>query len=223
MKHIVITLLILIAAPLAQAQKATVLKVKNQQAIVQFPPGSPPYAGQTLDISSGGGGDKKRSVGPRDNIIGVSGLLSSISNSLNSQDILTFNISGYYGWNTGQYEYGPVASFGYTNVDPRSDRTIRAGGFLDYNLVHNAPGVDWVYGVGTLATLGQKSVSITGGHEASETLMGLFVGGFAKWFPLGNSVALRGDLGYDFERVAPSGASYNRSGFLARGGLWVYF
>src|SRR5687768_15285827 len=94
MKHLLIALLVFSSGSICFAQQAKVVKVKGQQAIVQFPKGTEPYAGQMIEVGGGGGGASSDGGGDtgggssggggggsRKNLLGVSGELSMLSQS----------------------------------------------------------------------------------------------------------------------------------------------
>lgn len=228
MKHLLVALLVFGSVSSAFAQQAKVIKVKGNQAIVQFPKNSPPSVGQTIDLSggsressrSGGGG----STGPRNNSIGVSAVIASLSTSNNvrgsaSTSVTTIEIAGRYGWNAETMEYGPLGSVSRISTDGGSATTIKVGGFFDYNLVPNTTAVDMVYGLGAEASIGQSSPS----QGDSASTMGFAGGGFLKWFLLGTSTAFRGDLQFFYERSSAGDVISSTSGPLAKVGFQVYF
>jgi hypothetical protein len=192
----------------AEAQEARVIKVQGKKAIVQFDDGYKPKVGEILGGEggdSGGGG----SSGGRDTILGGSAEFSSLAVR--------------YGWNAVDMEYGPIGSFSYATASSSSSRAIGVGGFFDYNLVPNKVGNDMVYGLGAMGTY-VTTTTTTGSVESNSSTMKFELGGQVKWFALGNSVAIRGDGVYSYEQITPaSGTSTTRSGFVMRGGLYVYF
>ncbi len=207
-------------------QQATVKKVQGRKAIVEFPPDAKPYVGQTLDMG-GGGGDGGASAsggggsgGSRDKTIGFGGEFSSLSTDGNS--VTTIALSGRYGWNYGSYEFGPVAEFSSLSSTGSSRTTFGGGGFFDYNLVPNIAGAEFVYGAGAEGTYSMVSTD-NNGNSGSESVMGIFAGGFLKWFALGNSVAIRGDGGFSMDNHSSESRSYSASGFVIKGMLQVYF
>jgi hypothetical protein len=213
----------------AEAQQAKVIKVQGRKAIVQFPDDARPRAGQMIDLSGGGavsmaGGDSSvRSTGARGMIVGGSAELSSLTPSGSSTSVTRFGVEGRYGWNTGIMEYGGLATVAYTSTTGSSSRTLSAGGFFDYNLVPNTPGTEIVYGGAVLARFGSIG-STAGSAEVTGTVMDLELGGQLKWFPLGTSVAVRGDLLYRIESVSDTvKASAAGGGIVAKGGFYIYF
>jgi hypothetical protein len=210
----------------AQAQTAKVVKVSGKKAIVQFPDDARPKVGQTIDLSGGGGSSDMGSSGggSRDTIIGGSASISSLSTTVgsNSSSRTDFSVSAQYGWNSGVMEYGPIAALTYSSSSGTSSRVLAAGGFFDYNFVPNTSGHDLVYGLGAQGLFGSASTSV-GSAEVSATQMTFQGGGQLKWFPLGNTVAIRGDAVYRYTSSSSNGSSTNTSGIVIQGGFYIYF
>lgn len=221
---------VLVSPNLASAQTAKVIKVQGRKAIVQFPDEARPRVGQTIDLGGpvsidGSSSSRSTSVntGDRGTIIGGSTELSSLSVSGDSSSTTTLTFDGRYGWNEGIMEYGAVGGLTYFSTSATSRRRLDAGGFFDYNLVPNTPGTEIVYGGMALAKFGHIS-STTGTTERTGTVLTLEVGGQLKWFPLGNSVAVRGDVLYRMESVADTVKSFTTgSGLVAKAGFYIYF
>jgi hypothetical protein len=208
----------------AEAQEARVIKVQGKKAIVQFDDGYKPKVGEIL----GGGGEESgggsgASSGGRDTIIGGSGDFSSLSTTPGGASTTRLSLSPRYGWNAVDMEYGLLGEFTYQSSTGSSSRSIGIGGFFDYNLVPNKVGNDMVYGLGALGSYVTTATTV-GSLETNSSSMKLEVGGQVKWFALGNSVAIRGDGVYSYIQNTPaSGSSTTQSGFVVRGGLYVYF
>lgn len=213
-------------AHFAQAQQAKVIKVKGQQAIVQFPQGVLPTVGQTFDLSGGasGGGTLEGAPvrsGTRDHLIGLSTNLSFLSSSAGGSTS-TFNFIGKYGWNMQTIEFGPIATISYVSQTNQTDRTLGAGGFFDFNFVPNVSGQSFIYGVGAEATYSQFVRTLPPG-DTSTPILDLIVGGNAKWFGLSDHFALRGDAGLNMQRSSPATGTTTLTGLIIRGGIAVYF
>lgn len=208
----------------ANAQTAKVVKVSGKKAIVQFPDDARPKVGQTIDLSGGGDGGDTGGVssGSRETIIGGSASISNLSQSQSSSSTTSLQISGTYGWNTGTMEYGPLAVLTYSTTTGSSARLLAAGGFFDYNFVPNTPGNDLVYGLGVEGFFGSTSAS-TGSADVTGTQTTFQGGGQLKWFPLGNTVAIRGDVVYRYSSTSTAGTSTNTSGIVVEGGFYIYF
>ena len=210
----------------ASAQQAKVVKVQGKKAIVQFPDDARPRVGQIIEL---GGGDGVVSMSHssggagRAMIIGGSAELSSLTASGASSSTTRLALDARYGWNKGEMEYGGIGRVDYASATATSRRALEVGGFFDYNLVPNTAGTEIVYGGAATAKFGSLSSS-AGGTEITGTLMTLEVGGQMKWFPLGNSVAVRGDLLYRIESVSDTvKALAGGSGLVAKGGFYIYF
>lgn len=208
----------------ASAQQAKVIKVSGKKAIVQFPDDVRPKVGQMIELG-GGGGESMGGGGGSDSramIIGGSAALENRSTSGSSSSTTSLGVTGRYGWNAGEMEYGGLAGLSYTSATGSSARVIEAGGFFDYNLVPNTPGTELVYGLGAEGKFGSLS-STVGNAEVSGSVMTFQGGGQLKWFPLGNSVAIRGDAVYRYASKSEGGASSNTSGLVVQGGFYIYF
>ena len=200
----------------AQAQTAAVTKVKGRSAVVQFPEGYEPEVGDSINLKNSSKG------GPRGQTIALSGSLSFLSNSQTTKSTMSIALDGRYGWNMGEYEFGPIAVFAYSNSDARSARTFGGGGFFDFNFIPNTPGTEMVYGAGADFTA-RSSTTSTASVENSSSEMAFFGGVFAKWFLYGN-FAFRGDGGFSYTVANQNnGTTVNSSGVLVKVGLQVYF
>jgi len=208
----------------AQAQR--IIKVKGQQAIVQFPPGITPTVGETL--STGGSsapvdnGAGSHGSGSRDHsltlLVNDLGVYSSSAGG--SRTI--FDLSGSYGWNMHTMEFGPIVTINYVSKPGETDRTLTGGGFFDFNFVPNVVGQSLIYGVGAQAQFGQTTMTI-GSFDNSFTALELGLMGTVKWFGLSDHVCLRADAGFDMQRSGTSSGTTTLTGLLVRGGLAGYF
>ncbi|MDZ4084401.1 MAG: hypothetical protein U1E10_15765 [Bdellovibrionales bacterium] len=208
----------------ASAQQAKVVKVSGKKAIVQFPDDARPRVGQMIDLgggggesSSGGGGSDSRAM-----VIGGSAELKNESTSGSSSSTTSLAVTGRYGWNAGDMEYGGLGTLTYASATGSSARVLEAGGFFDYNLVANTPGTELVYGLGAEGKFGSTSATV-GNAETTGSRMTFQGGGQLKWFPLGNSVAIRGDAVYRYISTSSGGVSSNTSGLVVQGGFYIYF
>lgn len=221
----------------AFAQTVRVTKVSGKKAIVVRESGPPLKVGMTLnaggggdefsesDMSSGGGGGS----GSRDRTIGGLANLSTTSSSASTggakNSASAVSVTAIYGWNKKDMEYGPRFTLRRTSdkigsAPARSSTRFGFGGFFDYNFSPNVPGKEMLYAAG--ATLDYFRDSASGGGSSTSTI-DLFVGPALKWFPLGNSVAIRGDAGLDYARTSANGVTITAMTFLVRAGLQVYF
>jgi len=222
MKKIIVILIAVSSLP-AFAQEGKITKAKGNKAVVEFPAGTKLRAGDAVSVgsqeldfpsssSSSGSSDIR---GSREHSIDFSfNFLTGSQSSGGSHTVIS--IAGKYGWNKVTMEYGPEASF--STSTPGSVSSFGGGGFFDYNLIPNKPGTTLVYGVGGDALLGSVS-----GSGNSATTMTFFGGGFGKWFPLGNTVAVRGDGGLGYTRLSASSATTSETDVVVKGALEVYF
>jgi hypothetical protein len=206
----------------ASAQQAKVVKVSGKKAIVQFPDDARPRVGQMIDLSGGGGESSGGGSDSRAMIIGGSAELQNRSTSGSTSSTTSLGVTGRYGWNAGDMEYGGLGALSYTSATGSSSRLLEAGGFFDYNLVTNSPGTELVYGLGLEGRFGSLS-STVGSAEVTGSVMTFQGGGQLKWFPLGNSVAIRGDAVYRYASTSSGGVSSNTSGLVVQGGFYIYF
>lgn len=219
MKRLIFFAAMFIYVP-TQAQQIRVEKIRGSRAVIQFSGDLIP--GKTYSLVA----PSKNAKGGKRNY-SLAGSLS-FSNSTfqstlggGSSPHKDFTIAVLFGWNFETYELGPILS--YRNLD--SDYSgahysmFSTGGFFDYNLSPNRPGVSHIFGATAEATMGSSNAA--NGNNSSS--MDFFVGGFYKWFGLGESSALRGDLGYDYSKTSFSGGSATLQGFQLRGSIATYF
>lgn len=215
----------------AMAQEIRVVKVKGQQAIVDFPKGVKPVVGQTLSVGSGSmGGSSSRdnlvafqasmSFGEEtEEITGSDGATNEVSASLT--DIA---LSGRFGWNKGRYEFGPLVEFGYQQEESLDTITLKLGGFFDFNINPNDGSRAFLFGPTAEAYAGYESRSLSNGaSDQTGPLFGAYVGGFIKQFVMSDTVALRGDVGLQYDVADLTDVTSTTLGVLAKGGLAVYF
>lgn len=214
------------------AQEAKVLKAKGRRALIELAPGQSLQPGQIINLGSGDDlsldssssrSPSSVSVGSREHSIGGSAslLMSSASTGTGSISYTVLNVTGRYGWNKAKYEYGPEFSIMNANGSSASTTGSSAysvGGFFDFNFIPNVPGKSMTYGLGGNLDIGSTS---SGGNSSS--LLDLFAGGNLKWFPLGNSVALRGDVGLNYVRTSGNNATITDTGLLAKAGFEIYY
>jgi hypothetical protein len=221
-----ISTLALLPATESLGQQAKVIKVKGKQAIVAFPEGLSPQVGQLLSISDTSTDTQiKAGPGSRAHQIGFTADVAMVSATTNGSSTTTTSLGAQnvkYGWNDGKMEYGPLATLAYTSGNGTSGTTIGGGGFFDFNLVPNKIGNDLIWGFGGLATIQQASVNT--GYSTTTTTYDIFGGAQAKWFPFGNSIAVRGDAGLDYNMQNQSpGFQTTQLGLHVKGGISAYF
>jgi hypothetical protein len=225
MKAFLILSGLLLSLP-AWAQKITVTKVKGNQAVVRVSGGTLEM-GQTYSL---GGDDVEstmvsrgsRAGGSRNNVFGFQAHLSNLKSETSASNISSTSWGGdiRYCWNKQTSEYGVIGSFDSTDSGGGATMSFGGGGFFDYNMTPNRPSTAMIMGA---AIDGQYIISTPPSGGTSSNSMRFYPSGFLKWFPLGNSTALRFDLGYRYWDTSTGGSKTKLSGIDARGGLSVYF
>ncbi len=201
------------------AQQGKVLQVRGSRAVVEFPIGTSLIQGGAVSLGGGGssmpgaGNSAGAALGSREHTLAISASILSASQS-GGGNSSTIGALFKYGWNAVKMEYGPQVSVQTSSVG--SQTTLAAGGFFDYNFVPNVPGQLSVYGLG--ATLDTGTVTASGTSSANTVL---FFGGNFKWFPLGNTVALRTDVGVAYKPAA--GVVPAETGLAVRLAMQVYY
>lgn len=235
MKWILLTLSLSLSA---QAQSVRVTKVSGKKAIVVRESGPPLKVGMVLNgeggdelgdsdlDASGGASGGGKSSGSRGHTLGGGASLSTTSTDTGTakNNSTQIDLDARYGWNKKVMEFGPHFRLGRSstkvgNTDT-SSTTFGLGGFFDYNFQPNVPGAEMIWAAG--ATLDWRNSSTSSGGSDSSTI-DFFIGPALKWFPLGNSVAVRIDAGLDYARTSTNTVTSTAMTFLARAGLQVYF
>lgn len=234
MKHLLIALLVLGTTSFAHAQTAKIIKVKGQQAIVQFPTGTAPQVGQQINLGGGGvsdsSGEPVAGLGSRKNSLGLGisqlyflNQTSKANGTSTSKGRTGIALNGRYGWNTGRMEFGPIVRLQYESMDNSTSRFMGIGGFFDYNFTPNISGQKMIYAATGDLSFGQEGVK-QGSLDTSSTVIAVFVGGSIKWFGLSDAFALRGDAGFSYDVSTPdSNNSTTNVGALIRAGIATYF
>jgi hypothetical protein len=221
----------LLMSSVGLAQQFTVQKVKGNKAVIEFS-GVSLSQGRTYGIGGGSSSISGGGVsGTREHIIGGSfGFRSgTVTTSINSgaasaslsSSSSDMNLLARYGWNLENYEAGPILLYRSVDSDYQALHysSVGVGGFFDYNFGANRSGESTVYSAtieGSYGTYSPKSG--TGGN-----IIGAFLGLSAKWFGLSNTTAIRGDLGYDYQKITISSSSITSTGFAFRVGISNYF
>ena len=218
MRKIGLILVALLMTSPSWGQKIKVRKVKGNQAVVDFS-GEALQMGQVYELNSGGFADPTSS-GTRDHVIGLQASFQSGKyDSVGAKSITTINLVGRYGWNHGNFEFGPMASYTSDNTLGTTTSTMQGGAFGDYNLVPNSAGEVFVYGAGGLAGFGTRD----NGSGSSTSLMSFAAGPFVKWFMLSGSFAIRFDGLYEYDKSSGNAADTTYSGFKLMAGISSYF
>lgn len=218
MKQLVLLLALIGLTAQAQAQKIKVRKVKGNQAIVQFTQAAPLVPGAVYELSSSDEFDDVHTG--RDHLIGLDLSLKSLnveSDSGNASKTI-FSVNARYGWNFGNFEVGPKIQFDSTDDAGAKSSLLVAGGFGDFNMLPNAEGEAFTYGVGAQGAFGTRTAS-----SIDYNVMDLKLGPFAKWFPYGGSFAIRGDLLYGYQTQSSSDFDITESGLIFTAGITNYF
>ncbi len=224
----------------AHAQTVRVTKVAGKKAVVVRESGPALQVGQLLtgggelnenDLDSAVGSSSTsmggKSVGSRDHTISGSAQFSSTSSESstpNSKKVTSsqLTLSAGYGWNKKIFEYGP--RFSITRNSPGNNTTNTSfglGGFFDYNFMPNVPGADMVYFAGASLDYRRSSSDAAGSSDSDG--IDLFVGPGLKWFPLGNSLAIRAEGGLGYSRGSIGNTTSTGITFAARAGFQMYF
>jgi hypothetical protein len=196
-----------------------VLKVKGRQAIVLYPEGAHPAAGDMLTVTRRLDEEEKEGKNQRGNLIGIDGSLFYLNNSTTSKSTTGLTVTGRYGWNFGNYEYGPI---GTLNLASDGSQTVTVGGFADINMVRNSRRQKLVYGFTGDLEIGTVTQSSSSGGASASTVA-IFGGGQAKYFVLSNATAVRVDAGLALDSTTTNGTSTSISGLLVKFGLANYF
>lgn len=204
----------------ALAQKIMVKKVKGKQAVIEFS-GRALKAGQSYEVSQDVFEDPSLDAGERNYLVSVSfSLLNTKSDAANSENDTDIFFSGRLGWNLGNFEWGPLVSLTSDTNGATTSTIYQLGGFADYNMITNSPGEIFIYGLGGTGSWGQRQTS---GASALD-LLEMFMGPYVKWFPTGNSVGFRFDLGYIYIRQSGGiGSEITTTGLATTAGITAYF
>jgi len=223
LKHTIWTQGLLAAAILAfstasYAQKIKVRKVKGNQAIVEFSGGSL-QNGQVYELAPDEFAETGLSSDSRKYVVALSfSMLNTKSDAAGSANRTEIDLSAKFGWNFGSYEFGPMISYS-SQEETIKTTAMKFGAFGDFNMISNAPGEAFIYGLGGTGTFGQYDTS-----GAKRDLMDFFVGPFVKWFPTGGNTGLRIDVGYTYQKQSGgTGSDVTISGLAVAAGLTSYF
>ncbi len=183
----------------ALATTGKVIKSKGKKVLVELPIDPRLQPGDTIELdtlelrspasSRSGAGGRHLTLGGSTN--GGELHFYSQNNGYPGSTLLSLNVRG--GWNYTKYEYGPIALLNYLATDSNNSMTtIGVGGFFDWNLVPNAPGISDIYGFGGDIEIGSISVK-TGAASSSTAGLVMNGGGFYKFFLFKSDTCLRFD------------------------------
>ena len=218
MKQLVVILALFGLTVQAQAQKIKVRKVKGNQAIVQFTQAAPLVTGGVYELSSSDEFDDVHTG--RDRLVGLDLSFKTLnveSDSGNASKTV-FTMNAKFGWNLGNFEVGPKIQFESADDAGAKTSLLAAGGFGDFNMIPNAEGETFTYGVGAQLAFGTRTSS-----SVDYNLLDGKLGPFAKWFPYGGTFAIRGDLLYGYQTQSSSDFDITESGLIFTAGITNYF
>lgn len=221
MKKWLLVLSILSFSSASFAQKIKVRKVKGNQAVIEFSGGSlQPGGVYELANDEYSEGSSSGGAGSRKYVVSLSAsLTNSKADSSGSENETDLSLIGRFGWNFGNIEVGPLASYISDQSGSITTKTYTFGAFGDYNMIANTPGETFIYGVGGTGSMGQ----IDNGTTSKIDLMTFFVAPFAKWFPTGSSVGFRVDAGYIYQKKSGGLGDQTVTGLQLQAGIIAYF
>jgi hypothetical protein len=235
MKVTVFALAMLLSSA-AHAQSFKVVKVKGNKAVIELPKGITLEKGERYTIDAEKSGESAAEVtsedtGSRARVVGgeadlfVGSTNRKTPTRSTSESGMQFSIAGKFGWNTGQLEYGPLLALAYESDSDSKNRTIAIGGFFDYNFTPNTFGVETIYGLGAMLSVGQIATETSASRTTtdSSTILSFFAGPFAKWFVFGHSTCLRGDLGLRYSSLSEDSTTTTTTGLGGSVGFETYF
>ncbi len=190
------------------AEKAIIQQMKGRRAIIHFEKDIPFSVGQKIYLNSEDGvelGVQRNMRNPleRKNSVSLAAGLSSTETTTKAVGTTklstsSYVISGRYGWNKEDYEYGPLGSFIFSKTSGSGSssetNTYQLGGFFDYNLIPNKPGEDMVWGF-----FGEGALGNSKSNGVGATIITATGGGFIKWFVFSPMLAIRSNLSYSLE------------------------
>jgi hypothetical protein len=202
-----IAILIMLISNFSHAvDRAVIQQMKGKRAILQFETDIPFSVGQKIYVNSDEGTEigirkegrnpmqRKNSIDLISNFANVS-VESKVGTTKTTTTAGTNSLSGRYGWNMEQFEFGALGSYSYAKAKNSSEvSSYQVGGFFDYNFIPNKPGEDFIWGA-----YGEGTVGNTKASSVSRGSVGFTAGGFVKWFILSPMLALRINAFYNYE------------------------
>ncbi|MGZ3773064.1 MAG: hypothetical protein ACXVCY_03400 [Pseudobdellovibrionaceae bacterium] len=210
--------LVFIFSSFSYAQRIKVQKIKGNQAVVEFPEGTL-RPGKTYELNSIELAENFGSASSRNYLLALRfNLLNTKSDTTNATNQTQIAFTGKFGWNFGNFEIGPLASYTSEELGNITTSTYKAGAFIDFNVIANTQGEAFLYGIGAATSGGQISSGTT------RDMIDFFVGPFVKWFPSGSNVGFRVDAGYIYSKQSGGiGADITSSGIATNVDLLAYF
>lgn len=204
------------------AERGVIQQMKGKRAIVQFEKDIPFSVGQKVYMNSEDGtelGVRKEERNPleRKNSITMAvdvysmDIETKVSGTTTKTSTTAYSLTGRYGWNMEQYEFGPLGEYTFSKPKGGNESSRMAfGGFFDYNLIPNKPGEDFIFGAYGEASIGSSKISNS--NKSITTATG---GGFAKWFFLSPMLAFRANLYYSWEKQGDNAQGFTTGVQLA--------
>lgn len=219
MKKWLLAYVIFFLTPTSFAQKIKVQKVKGNQAVIEFTSGTL-QSGQVYELAPHELSQSYEAESSRNYLLALSfSLLNTKSDTINAENETDISLTGKLGWNYGSFELGPLASFASDSTGSITSNTYKVGAFIDFNVIANAPGEAFLYGIGGTGSLGQLESS-----GLKRDLIDFFVGPFIKWFPSGNRVGIRIDAGYIYQKQSGGiGTDTTVTGLATNVDILTYF
>lgn len=223
---LIINLCFISLASIALATPGKVIKAKGKQVLIELPLDPKLRAGDTIELDTvelkSPSALRMREGGARTYTFGGGGDLELFSKTNGNGNYSALTVNGRYGWNMAKFEYGPFGTLTYYATDSsNSVRVLGFGGYFDFNLVPNNPGVEAVYGIGgdvmlylNNATSNSTSVNTTG--------FGVDGGAFYKYFLFRSDICIRGDAQLHIFNYSAS-TNYIETGVRFLLGIQNYF
>lgn len=215
-------LMFLVSSVSFSAEKGTISQMKGKKAIVVFDSDIPFSLGQKVFLSSADGTElglrsETRNLLERKNSVNLLGSYSSIKPKT-GDSTTTFAVSGSYGWNWNEYEFGPIVAFASEDTGGTGTSSNTFGGYFDYNLNQNVPGQEMVWGGVARLLLGSET-NKTSNSKQTESLTTIEAGVQAKFFQFSQVLAIRTELVFQSKKVEDD----DSSGFVLNLGLQHYY
>jgi hypothetical protein len=160
----------------------------------------------------------------KQNTLGVDLAKVYVRNTLGTDNSAAgFSLLGNFGWNLGEFEFGPVIGASIEKGSIQTTTTITGGGFLDYNIEPNNGSQGLIYGIGTRGTIEYLETKVSEGSASFSNVTLFQAGPFIKWFLVKSLIALRGDFVYESVSSHLYQTTATDVGFTGKAGLQVYF
>lgn len=200
MKTLVIFSSLYILINVASAQSLKIIRVQGTKAIVEFT-GVQVSEGKIYNLENSSDlklspneKSQKIMLAKRKYLIEIFGGISkkSTTTGLIETSGTIIDVNSRFGFNYSRFEFGPAIKYNNDSRLEVNSTTLAAGGFFEYNFVHNSEGVPATYGVGFEGLVGTMKLAGVSGISYRE----LYPYGFYKWFVNSNAAALTMKLGH---------------------------